>query len=182
MKKLLLAPCLAMAISAGSAVPNDSPSDGEPDEWWYYFQSNGKAVKKSSGADRAKLISLPSKSGTAKYIFDENGRMMSGWINENGEMLTDDDAWREGVYYAGDSDDGKVVNGWKYLTADNDEETDRDGDGYWFYFKTDGKKITDTDSKTINGKKYRFNEYGAAQFEWYNRPGERMGLRTMPFM
>ena len=26
---------------------------------------------------------------------------MSGWINENGEMLTEDDAWKSGVYYAG---------------------------------------------------------------------------------
>ena len=63
------------------SVPNDSPSDGEPDEWWYYFQGNGKAVKKPSGASGVKLISISSKAGTNRYIFDENGRMMSGWIS-----------------------------------------------------------------------------------------------------
>jgi hypothetical protein len=145
----------AVITNEWKSVPNDSPSEGEPDEWWYYFQSNGKAVKKPSGANTAKLVSLPVKSGTAKFIFDENGHMMSGWINENGEMITDDEAWKNGVYYAGGFDDGKIVTGWSYITAENDEDVNRDGDGYWFYFKSNGKKIVDTDSKTINGKKYR---------------------------
>lgn len=170
----------AVVTNEWKAVPNESPSEGEPDEWWYYFQSNGKAVKKPSGANTAKLVTLTVKSGTAKYIFDENGHMMSGWINENGEMLTEDDAWKSGVYYAGGNDDGKIVTGWKYITAENDEDTDRDGDGYWFYFKTNGKKITDTDSKTINGKKYRFNEHGAAQFDWYNKPTVATGSEATP--
>mgnify|MGYP002516682358 FL=1 len=153
------------------SVPNDSPSDGEPDEWWYYFQGNGKAVKKPSGASGVKLISISSKAGTNRYIFDENGRMMSGWISENGEMISEEDAWKSGVYYAGKPDDGKVVTGWKYLTAANDEDTKRNGDGYWFYFKANGKKTTNTDNKSINGKKYRFNEYGAAQFDWHVATG-----------
>ena len=32
------------------------------------------------------------------------------------------------------NDDGKIVTGWRYITAENDEDTDRDEDGYWFYF------------------------------------------------
>lgn len=56
------------------------------------------------------------------------------------------------MYYAGGFDDGKIVTGWSYITAENDEDVNRDGDGYWFYFKSNGKKIVDTDSKTINGK------------------------------
>ena len=35
----------AVVTNEWKAVPNESPSEGEPDEWWYYFQSNGKAVK-----------------------------------------------------------------------------------------------------------------------------------------
>lgn len=35
----------AVITNEWKSVPNDSPSEGEPDEWWYYFQSNGKAVK-----------------------------------------------------------------------------------------------------------------------------------------
>ena len=170
----------AMVANEWRAIPNESPSEGEPDEWWYYFQANGKAVKKPSGSNGAKLVTLPTKDGNAKFIFDENGHMMSGWLNENGEMQTEDDAWKNGVYYAGTNDNGRVTTGWKYLTAENDDDTKRDGDGYWFYFKTNGKKMAETDSKTINGKKYRFNEYGAAQFDWYDRPQTSTGSESSP--
>ena len=41
----------------------------------------------------------------------------------------------------------------------------------WFYFKSNGKKIYAEDGdrtkdKTINGKKYAFDEYGAMVAEW----------------
>lgn len=66
--------------------------------------------------------------------------MLYGWIDESGEMLTDDDAWKSGMYYCSDNGDGRMATGWKYITAVNDEDDDRDGDGYWFYFSTNGKK------------------------------------------
>ena len=97
--------------------------------------------------------------------------MLYGWIDESGEMLTDEDAWKSGMYYCGDNGDGRMATGWKYITAVNDEDDDREGDGYWFYFATNGKKTADNDSKKINGRKYRFDENGAAHFEWYNDPG-----------
>ena len=37
----------AVITNEWKAVPNDSTSEGEPDEWWYYFQSDGKADRKS---------------------------------------------------------------------------------------------------------------------------------------
>ena len=40
----------------------------------------------------------------------------------------------------------------------------------WFYFKSNGKKIIAKTaiqkSKTINGKKYAFDQYGAMTAEW----------------
>ena len=90
-------------------------------------------------------------------------------------MLTDEDAWKSGLYYCSDNGDGRMATGWKYITAENDEDTEREGDGYWFYFATNGKKTRDTDSKKINGRKYRFDENGAAHFEWYNDPGTASG-------
>lgn len=97
--------------------------------------------------------------------------MLTGWIDEDGEMLTDEEAWKEGLYYCDPENGGRMVlNGWKYLEAEDDENDDRDGDGYWFYFQSNGKKVKDTDQKTINGRKYRFNEYGAAIFEWFADP------------
>lgn len=166
----------AMVSNQWREVENEESGDGEPDTWWYYLQANGKAVKKSGSSDSVKTATLPTASGNAKFIFDEEGRMMSGWIDENGEMLTDEDAWRTGLYYCGLEDGGRMATGWKYLTAeDDDSEKDRDGDGYYFYFNTNGKKVTDTDSKKINGRKYRFNEEGVAEFDWYAKPDTASG-------
>lgn len=161
----------AMVTNQWREVENEEAGEDEPDTWWYYLQANGKAVKKSGSSDSVRTVTLPTASGDAKFIFDEEGRMLSGWIDENGEMLTDEDAWRSGVYYCGMEDGGRMATGWKYLTAENDEDDDREGDGYWFYFKPNGKKTTDSDSKKINGRKYRFDENGVAEFDWYAKPG-----------
>ena len=118
-----------------------------------------------------KFVTLPTSTGQAKFTFDDEGHMLYGWIDESGEMLTDDDAWKSGMYYCSDNGDGRMATGWKYIPAVNDEDDDREGDGYWFYFSTNGKKTVDNDSKKINGRKYRFDENGAAHFEWYNNPG-----------
>ena len=58
-----------------------------------------------------------------RYAFDDQGRMLFGWIDENGEMLTDEDAWKSGLYYCSDNGDGRMATGWKYITAENDEDT-----------------------------------------------------------
>ena len=161
----------AMVTNQWRSIENEDAGSDEPDEWWYYFQSNGKAVKKSGSSDNVKFVTLPTSTGQAKFTFDDEGRMLYGWIDESGEMLTDEDAWKSGMYYCGDNGDGRMATGWKYITAVNDEDDDREGDGYWFYFSTNGKKTADNDSKKINGRKYRFDENGAAHFEWYNNPG-----------
>lgn len=161
----------AMVTNQWRSIENEDASGDEPDAYWYYFQSNGKAVKKSDSSDSVKFVTLPNASGQGKYTFDEEGRMLFGWIDESGEMLTDDDAWRSGMYYCGDNGDGRMTTGWKYITAVNDDDSEREGDGYWFFFGTNGKKTKDNDSKKINGRKYRFDEDGAAHFEWYNDPG-----------
>lgn len=165
----------AMVSNQWREIENEDSGDGAPDTWWYYLQANGKAVKKSGSGSGVKTVTLPTASGDARFIFDEEGRMMSGWIDENGEMLTDEDAWKTGLYYCGLEDGGRMASGWKYLAAEDDGEKERDGDGYYFYFNTNGKKVTDTDSKKINGRKYRFNEEGVAEFEWYAKPDTASG-------
>lgn len=165
----------AMVTNEWRSIENEDPSDDEPDEWWYYFQSNGKAVKRSDSSDNVKLATLPTSTGKARFIFNEDGQMMFGWVDENGEMLTEDNAWKSGMYYCGDNGDGRVATGWQYITAENDEDEDREGDGYYFYFATNGKKTVDKDSKKINGRKYRFDENGVAHFEWFSDPGAASG-------
>ena len=168
----------AMVTNEWREIENEDAGGDEPDTYWYYLQSNGKAVKKSGSSDNVKFVTLPNASGQGRYAFDEEGRMLFGWIDENGEMLTDEDAWKSGMYYCGENGDGRMATGWQYITAENDEDTERDGDGYWFYFATNGKKTKDNDNKKINGRKYRFDENGAA-FEWYNDPGTASGSNAV---
>ena len=99
-----------------------------------------------------KFVTLPTSTGQAKFTFDDEGRMLYGWIDESGEMLTDDDAWKSGMYYCSDNGDGRMATGWKYITAVNDEDDDREGDGYWFIFPPTAKRPrTTTPRKSTAG-------------------------------
>ena len=152
-------------------------SEDEPSEWWYYFQSNGKALK---GSDN-NSVSLKTVNGK-KYTFDDEGKMMYGWVDANGERQTGDDAWQTGVYYFGDENDGSMSIGWVMLNITDDNANsqqngnrldtafeDEDQDRY-FYFKTNGKRYEAASgqilNKTIDGKKYGFDEYGRMVAEW----------------
>ena len=91
----------AMVTSEWRAVDNEDAgsSEDEPDQWWYYLQSNGKAVKRSGSSDHVKFTTLNTSTGPAKFTFDEEGHMLFGWLDESGEMQTGDDAWKTGIYY-----------------------------------------------------------------------------------
>ena len=110
--------------------------------------------------------------------------MLYGWVNEdNAERIdnTDGDGFKEGDYYFGGEDDGAMTTGWLQMditydeaTADNDIApvfNDDEDQSRWFYFQSNGKKVKASDgdaqkSKTINGKKYEFDQYGAMTAEW----------------
>ena len=170
----------AMVSNQWVAIDNEnSGEDGEPSHYWYYFQANGKAYKRSSNASDSS-ISAKTISGK-KYAFDDEGRMLFGWVN-GGERQTDEDAWKECQYYFGGEDDGAMSLGWKQIHIVDDEYSDlQPGDEYWdqdqdrwFYFQSSGKKITadatDGDTlktKTIDGKKYGFDEYGRMISGWF---------------
>lgn len=141
----------------------DNEDSDDADTCWYYFGANGKAYTASSSGG----VSFKTINGK-KYAFDSEGKMLYGWVDADGERLTDDDAWKSGVYYLGEAGDGvQRASQWVKLEVEDDESEDDDFDGtYWFYFKSNGKKISDT-TKKINGKNYRFEENGNAVFNWY---------------
>ena len=175
----------AMVTNQWVAIENeDAGEEDEPDAYWYYFQANGKAYKRS---DNASDTSISAKTiNSKKYAFDEEGRMLYGWVDA-GERQTDDDAWKECLYYFGDENDGAMSMGWRQISiVDDDYEDLQPGDEYWdeeqdrwFYFQTSGKKVkadeddvADNDqaikTKTINGQKYGFDEYGRMIGDWYS--------------
>ena len=171
-----------MASNQWVAIENeDAGEDDEPEHYWYYFQANGKAL---TNGDNAK-VALKTINGK-KYAFDEEGKMLYGWVAEdNAERIdnTDGDAFKEGDYYFGGEDDGAMTTGWLQMDITYEEAT---GDNFiapvfnededqtrWFYFQSNGKKVkadetkNDTQkSKTINGKKYEFDQKGVMTAEW----------------
>lgn len=162
------------------SVPNEyAGMEDEPENYWYYFQENGKAMRRPSGASSG---SLKAKTiDGKKYAFDTEGRMLYGWVAE-GERQTGEDAWENSDYYFGDENDGAMKQGWMRLRIQaEDVEDDQPGAGFWeeeqdrwFYFNANGKKIrgkeNDCKYQTINGNKYGFDEYGRMIATWYADP------------
>ena len=171
-----------MATNQWVAIENeDAGEDDEPDQNWYYFQANGKALTNGDN-DNVSLKTINGK----KYAFDDEGKMLWGWVDaDNAEHIddSDGDAFKEGDYYFGGSDDGAMTVGWLQIDITYDEATDDDykytapvfnddeDQTRWFYFKSNGKKVLAEDGdrtkdRTINGRKYAFDEYGAMVAEW----------------
>ena len=154
--------------SSGAMVKNewrqlenaDWQSESPEDTNWYYFDDKGRALR-SDGSAKVQTI------GGKKYIFDEYGRMLTGWITESAEFSTDEDAWIEALYYAdAEEGDGSILtNAWLNISVHDEDNEDDTEPAYWFYFSAGGKKTTDQ-QKTINSKKYLFDENGAAQSGW----------------
>lgn len=154
-------------------IENEDQDDADdPAEYhYYYMQSNGKAYKAGTNGSTS-FKNIDGK----KYAFDEEGRMLYGWVNGQSERLTGDTDWNansddEDIYYLGTWEDGAMKTGWQKLTVcdDLDDEEEKD---FWFWFKSNGKKYTAEkgnlikEDKQINGKKYGFDERGVMAYEW----------------
>ncbi|MFT4104658.1 MAG: cell wall-binding protein [Lacrimispora sp.] len=164
----------AMVTNQWVSIENED-YDGDDDEaanHWYYFQANGKAIK---GSDN-NTVNLKTINGK-KYVFDNDGKMLYGWVDTNGERVTGDDAWSAssgGEFYFGDENDGAMTVGWIQLSITDSNASDTDADtafddedqDRWFYFKTNGRKMKNETGKTINGKKYAFDTDGRMTAEW----------------
>ena len=145
-----------------SIVNEDQDDDDDPAEYnWYYFQSNGKAYKKGDGAN-TRFRTINGK----RYAFDEDGKMLYGWVNKSGERQSEDEGWADEstVYYLGDWNDGSMKTGWQKITVyDEAKEDDMD---YWFNFKSNGEKRMQTKSWKNNGKTYAFDNRGVMVYQW----------------
>ena len=166
-----------MVRNAWKEVENTDDDEDFEDTIWYYFQSSGKAYKSGKKAINGK-----------SYIFDEDGKMLFGWIKKDDTTYSmadkDDDTtdWKECDYYAGDANDGAVVtSAWRQIRVHDEspqlkDDGDTDDYDYWFYFGSNGKKYKlstsdDEDGKeysekTIKGVKYAFAEDGHMGSEW----------------
>ena len=148
-------------------VNEDQDDDDDPAEYRYYYMQNSGKAYKAGDSGKTKFKTIDGK----KYAFDEDGKMLYGWVNEDDSTLASDDSdWETATYYMGSWEDGSLKTGWQKITVyDQDEDDDYD---YWFNFKSNGKKrFNESDSKDIfekkiNDKHYAFDNRGVMTYEW----------------
>ena len=114
-------------------------ADPDEDNWgdyWYYFGNNGKMI---AGDDKV----IDDKT----YIFDEDGRMLTGWVNP--EDYTSSGNWNLSSEDTADilffDDNGAAAEGWHYMSAPDGS------DDYWFYFKA-GRAYSPEYKTTVVGE------------------------------
>ena len=153
-------------------VNEDQDDDDDPAEYnYYYMQSTGRAYKANDSSE-TRFKTIDGK----RYAFDEDGKMLYGWLNTDATRASDESDWETATYYCGAWDDGALKTGWQKIAVyDQEEDDDKE---YWFNFKSNGqKRFLDTNKleaddesqiteKKINGKKYGFDNRGVMVYEW----------------
>ena len=161
-----------MVTNTWVKVVNEDQDDDDPAEYrYYYMQSSGKAYK-AGDSSNVKFKTIDGK----KYAFDDDGKMLYGWVKkDDANLATDDSDWEDAEYYLGSWEDGSMKTGWQKVTVYDDEDGKDDDYDYWFNFKSNGEKRTRTDNnakdkdiyeKKINGKYYGFDKRGVMTYEW----------------
>lgn len=136
----------------------ENQMENPPTVYLYYFGANGKAFKAFNSIRRKTIDGK-------KYLFNEYGQMLSGWIDESGnrydENDTDVDPFVGFCYYAGDETDGVLREGWSEYVEGSVEDNYYMKESLWFYFKpNDNKKMQSLQNDTIINKKINGRTYG----------------------
>ena len=164
----------AMVKNQWIAVATEEDSD--VDHRWYYFGSTGRAYRNSTGFAKKTIEGR-------KYAFDDQGRMLYGWVDADGTELNDDtNAPMYASYFFGPNDTttingvtytgGAMVTGWYNYLDGLDEYEDEGDDSLWFYFNpTTGVKVADNDNKKVGSLYYSFDEYGVMNSGWHIASG-----------
>ena len=143
---------------------------------WYYFQKSGKAYAPDESGKKKEI-------NGEKYFFDDEGRMLYGWITEDGSMIDMEDnpeGWKTAVYYAGDQNEGNIKTGWRKIDVTYDDENVR---SQWFFFGNSGKKLVNNDNfkqTNADGKEYvyKFNSYGVMTSQKLLNPPAKSTSKT----
>ncbi len=148
-------------------VNEDQDDESDPAEYrYYYMQATGKAMKGSNDSTKKKTID------GKKYAFDEDGKMLYGWVGTDSTMMNEEESWKQATYYFGGWEDGSMKTGWQKINVFNSNSDADDDADKWFYFKSNGEKVFNDDAseeletKKVNGKTYGFDEDGVMVYEW----------------
>ena len=130
----------------------------EEDGTWYFYDNDGNRVE-----DTWK------KSGDNWYWLDsEEGGAMAI------DKLVDDD---DDTYYV-DSNGVMVRNTWVKIVNEDQDEDDDPAEYHYYYMQSNGKAYKAPDSsdirfRTIDGKRYAFDDDGIMLYGWVTADGER---------
>ncbi len=94
----------------------------------YYFFSDGTGKAKMNGSATVRINN--NTTDTAKFFFDDQGRMLSGWQTISGS-----------TYYLGEETDGRAVTGWQQMEPNAESDDPYAQDLVWYYFGTDGVQV-----------------------------------------
>ena len=146
------------AMVTNQWVSFDEATEDGNDKRWMYFGEDGKAYRDRN--DKLTLSDVKVINGK-KYLFDQEGKMLYGWLGDEPTLVSGEEAWTTAKYYYGGFDDGSAQHGWVQLTVlDNGEDSTA-----WFYFDDNGRVSRDK-KKTINGATYYFDETGRMIEDW----------------
>jgi len=128
------------------------------ENWWFRFGANGK-----------KITGTTKKINGYNYAFDDYGVMRSEWVPTNKlaswstATLSQAHMTDKFMYFSDPENGAKFTKGWFIVVpskniegSKNDYEDDTER---WYYAKGNGELYKST-LKSINGKKYAFNEDG----------------------
>ena len=160
----------AMVKNQWVAVAADDTEDQDVDHRWYYFGSTGRAYRSSNGFSKKTI-------NGKKYAFDEEGKMLYGWVDEAGtEYNNEDNAPLYSTYFFGPNDTttvngvtytgGAMVTGWYNYLDGIDIYEDEGDESLWLYFNTSTGKKEVSKEKRINGLYYHFDENGIMDSGW----------------
>ncbi len=117
----------------------------------YYFFSDGTGKAKVNGSATVRINN--NTTDTAKFFFDDQGRMLSGWQTISGS-----------TYYLGEETDGRAVTGWQQMEPNAEFEDPYAQDLVWYYFNADGTQVK-------SARKYLAVSTGAKYWFAFNADG-----------
>ena len=147
--KLVAVLSTAALLAIGASMTSFAATGwAEEDGTWVYYNRDGERATDSW-----------KKSGNNWYYLDSDGEMAIDQLIEDGDN-----------YYYVDINGVMASNQWVAIENEDAGEDD-EPEHYWYYFQANGKALTNGDNdkvslKTINGKKYEFDENGAMTAEW----------------
>ena len=156
MATLSTAALLALGFSAVSMAAGWDNSTGA----WRYLNNDGTEV----------VDEWKSANGNWFYL-DSDGVMATD------KLIEDQSTSGKTKYYYVDQYGAMVKNTWKAVAMDDDDNTDLDAEYWWYYFGSDGKayttdngkELTKSKVKTINGLKYAFDDEGHMFYGWIDK-------------